>query len=88
VQEIFEEKYPEQDGKDYLDYFIYQNILGIILSLILSKLIGPYADSINIKVSMPIMHLIRAVVFYLSYLIDDPKGIMFWIVVPLQSTSI
>ena len=45
-------------------------------------MVGIVVDKISIKITLPIALLLRALTFYLSYIIEDPRSVMFGIVVP------
>ena len=61
-----------------------QVIIGLIEVFIIMVLTGMIADKISIRILLPCTALIRGLVNFSAYLIDDPlQGPWFYIVVPL-----
>lgn len=61
--------------------------MGYVEAACLLGIVGIVVDKVSIKITLPIALLIRALVFYLSYSIDNPRSLEFSIVVPMTHVA-
>lgn len=61
--------------------------MGYVEAFLLLGLVGIVVDKVSIKITLPLALLIRAAVFYLSYSIENPRSVMFAIVVPMTHVA-
>ena len=59
--------------------------MGQIFGIFSSFVIGRLADKLSVKISLPLAHILRGSVFFLSFHIKDPNSWLFYIIAPLQN---
>lgn len=78
---------PIKHKADVYNYYRIQGIGGCGLAFILLGFVGSLADKVSVKIVLPCTFLFRALVFFLAYLIKDPRSVTFYLVVPLTHVS-
>ena len=70
-------------------YTLYQQqgIIGCSLAFIILGFVGHASDKISIRIMLPVSFIIRALVFYSVWTVQDPTSWIFYVLVPLLHLS-
>ena len=88
LQGFFNEKTgPIFDHSEVNSLYQYQGIAGCLSAFILLAFVGKMIDTFSAKILLPLSFFTRGCLFLLTYLIEDPHSVQYYITVPMLYVS-
>ena len=76
-----------EDENQVYNLYQYQGIAGCVAAIVILGFLGKLADILSIKVLLPITLLVRSLLFFMAFRINDPTKLPFYFIMPLVHVS-